>query len=577
MDISSMNIQYFAKDEYSNLVKPDIDGNDTLIYGNNRTGKTLTLNAILYNLLGAKETIDLSTGRGNQVGVEYSNGIRFYRGVPEAEYQDDSDHLTAEDGRAAFSSRLCEDLSQDIPKETLIKTHFLHTHVEQLPLNSLSADDRLSLIRTVVDRKSQDLLEKHQRAKAEIDQLVRDWELTLSELRDDYQDIDDELSSAESQLHKWRNLKEMVESGRLSEINVLLQGEDEIRDKLSAVYQEQEGLRKERRTLNKEKKQWERYHENEVVDVIATAVEDFVCPVCAGHVSSEKAENRAGQGYCPFCGQERTLHELKEDIRERIDLSNDRLDEIESRLEEISERMDELDTREEELKSEIPSVEELDSFTERRLRENSYEIEGIIEKAEEEIERNKRTVEKSTQKTTTLETRITEIQDSLEVLEESSSFSEARISELINDSQNHVEEFVREWEENYEKVADDLSLRIGISEDGEIVLPGNTADRTLDQDGDLSAAEVRLLNTSFVVTVNEFAQNAELTKWNTIVLDEPFTNLDDDGQRNLIEYIRDLPQQFIVTTSDANLQDEFPESLRLERNTIQTTFHQFNQ
>lgn len=576
MDIERLDIQHFAKEEYQNLVVPDIDGQDTLIYGNNRTGKTLTLNAILYNLLGSKETIDLATGRGNQVEIGYSDGITFYRGVPEAEFKDGSDHLTAEQAQSAFSGHLSEVLSRDITQNNLIKSHFLHSRIEQLPLNSLSASNRLALIRTVVNQDSQDRLEKHQRAEAEIEQLITDLKLKLSEIEEDRKDLKNEANSAKNQLQKWERLKEMAESGRLSQINQKLAEDESIRNELSNVYKEQEGLRKELRTLNKQKREWQRYHESEVIQVIANAVEDFVCPVCADHIPSEKAENRAGQGYCPFCGQERDLRELKEEIREQISVSTGQLEEIEEREDEISERQEELDTREKELKSGRPTIDELDSFTERRLRENDYEVEGLLEKAEEEYELNRETLEENSGEIEELDGIISNLRSSLETYEESIAIVEDSVEEIRRSSIDLIQQFVEAWKLNHEELTSELSLNIGVSEEGKIVIPGNTGDRTLDQDGDLSAAEVRLLNTSFAVTINEFATDSGLTHWKTLVLDEPFANLDETGQDDLLSFIDAKPQQFIVTSSDPDRKDRFPKSVKLERNNLQSTFQDFD-
>jgi predicted YcjX-like family ATPase len=55
--------------------------------GGSRTGKTLTFNALLYNLLGAQHTIDLATGQKNKVELGFTNETRYFRGNPRAEYE----------------------------------------------------------------------------------------------------------------------------------------------------------------------------------------------------------------------------------------------------------------------------------------------------------------------------------------------------------------------------------------------------------------------------------------------------------------------------------------------------------
>lgn len=575
MRVSGIQVEHFAKDEYSELNLRGIDGGDLLIQGGNRTGKTLSLNAILYNLLGSQSTIDLATGRGNQVELRYTNGVRFYRGVPEAEYEDESSHVTAGDAIQRFAEEICTTQSNRVPRRDIIRSHFLHSHTGRLPLLDLSSDELLSVVRSVVEPSIHSELEYHQRAESEITSIIEDLEVRKEELGNDLQDAQSEVTSASSELEKWERVLDLYQSGRLAEINEELATRQAIRSDLSQVYQEQEGLRKERRTLSKEESRWEEYHQKEVTEVISNAVVDFVCPVCEDHVRRERAENRIEQGYCPFCGEKKSISELKSEIREQIDVSNERLEEIQERKEEITDRLEELDEEEEGLKSELPNIDELDSFVERRLRENGYELDGIESRTKEEIEKNSETVEQGTEKVEVFETRLDELVDHIESLEDSAEVAADSISEIESESEELIDEFQRKWSENYSEVADELSLDVLLTNEGDVVLPGNTDDRVLSQEGDFSDAEIRLLNISFATTVNEFATESGITSWNTIVIDEPFTYLDEDSTECLIDYIRNSDQQFIVTSSGEGFESYFDKTTRLTRNTLQTTFQRF--
>lgn len=88
MKLNELHSREFAKDEYKGFEHTNIAGENLLIQGGNRTGKTLTFNAILYNLLGAQETIDLSTGRNNNVSLEFTDGVEFRRGKLGARFRD---------------------------------------------------------------------------------------------------------------------------------------------------------------------------------------------------------------------------------------------------------------------------------------------------------------------------------------------------------------------------------------------------------------------------------------------------------------------------------------------------------
>ncbi|ELZ78645.1 ATPase AAA [Haloferax larsenii JCM 13917] len=576
MKISDFDIGHFAKDEYGGIAESGIDGENFLISGQNRTGKTLSLNAILYNLLGSSYTIDLATGRGNKVELGFTDGSKFYRGVPEAVFDTGSDELTASNAKSRFKEHLCSEVSSDISVEDLIKCHFLHTHTNQLPLSTLSKEDRLALIRAVTDLDSQQDLEFHQRAKEQLSEEIGQLTSEASALETDLKDVRNERSSARNQLKKYEKLGDLIEEGKLKEINSKLAEEVSIREDLSEVFREQEGLRQEQRTLKKEKSRWQRYHSAEIVEVIADAVFDFVCPVCEERIDPEKAENRVRQGYCPFCGEKHSLTELKENIGKRIDVSNDRVDEILNRLDEIQERLEGLGEKEAELKSGIPEIEQVDRFVERKLRQNGYQIDGIESKTEEEIKKHRVAVEQAEQQVEQLENRIEVIDNRKRKLTQYRQQASEEIVKLSETSREDISSFESRWEDHYEEVADELSLNIRVSEDGDIVLPGNTGDRYYGEEGDLSDAETQLLNVSFAVTLNEFAREANLTDWNVIVLDEPFTSLDEDGQDSLLEFLNKQEKQFIVTSSDESYQSEFEKQVRLRRETIQATFVRFN-
>jgi hypothetical protein len=91
MRIDSLDIEEFAGGEHRGMTIESVSNDSQLLRGGSRTGKTLTFNAVLYNLLGAQNTVDLATGRQNKVELEFTNDSRFFRGNPEAEYEIDDE------------------------------------------------------------------------------------------------------------------------------------------------------------------------------------------------------------------------------------------------------------------------------------------------------------------------------------------------------------------------------------------------------------------------------------------------------------------------------------------------------
>lgn len=576
MRVNTVDIEQFAKDEYPGITLEKIGGENVLIGGENRSGKTLTFNAFLYNLLGSRHTIGLNTGRSNSVFLKFTDGSSFLRDSHQAEFSNGETEYESGDAKKEFAEWLCDEPTEEVSREDIIKTHFLHSHLDQLPLATLGDEQRISLIRAVVDESTQVDIETHERAQEYLNSLVKSKESDLERLEDDEKELRNELNSAKNEYEKYDNLLELLESGRLAELAQQLQEHEEVRERLSDLYTEKENLRQTKRSKKKLRDKWERYREQERQSVIASATNDFVCPVCEGRVLKDLAKSRMDRSRCPFCAVDHDLDELKESIDEKIDQSEGEVETLNEEIEEITERIGEIDEAIQELQEERPEVSDLDSFVERQLRQNDYQTTGLREEAEEELAKYKETIEKCEPQLEEIEERKDELETRIPAFEESLSAAEETISELEEESRDEdVEAFRERWEDYYQQMAGDIGLDIRISEEGDIIIPGNETERHYDQAGDLSDSEVRLLNISFAVTLNHYVRQKEHTEWNTIVMDEPFTNLDDNGTQELVEFTQSADIQFIMTTSDEELEDHYTVTGELTRQDIQTTLDRF--
>lgn len=576
MRVDTVDIEQFAKDEYPGITLEQTGGENVLIGGENRSGKTLTFNALLYNLLGSRHTIGLNTGRSNSVYLKFTDGSSFLRDSHQAEFSDGETEYESGDAKEEFAEWLCDEPTEEVSREDIIKSHFLHSHLDQLPLAILGDEQRISLIRAVVDETTQVDIETHKLAQEYLDNLVKSRKSDLKRLEDDKGTLRNELNSAKSEYEKYDNLLELLDLGRLDELAQQLQEHEEVRERLSDLYTEKENLRQTKRSKKKLRRKWERYRERERKSVIASATNDFVCPVCEDRISEDLAERRMDRSRCPFCAAERGLDELKQSIGTKIDQSEGEVETLNEEIEEITECINEIDVAIQELQEERPEVSDLDSFVERQLRQNDYQTTGLREEAEVELTKNEETIEKCEAQLEEIEETKAELEARIPTFEESLSVAEETISELEEASRSEdVEAFRERWEDYYQQMAGDIGLDIRISEEGDIIIPGNQTERHYDQAGDLSDSEVGLLNISFAVTLNHYVREQEHTGWNAIVMDEPFTNLDDDGTQELVEFTQSTDVQFIMTTSDEDLEDHYSVTGELTRQDIQTTLKRF--
>lgn len=152
MKISRLHIDQFAVEDYPTIAKDNVGGEDLFIKGENRSGKTLTVNALLYALYGPRATLGVQPGRRSDVQIQFDNDHVLYRGGGGRSY-DDGDETVEKDA--------AEDKIEGFfgPQE-LTELQFVHSETDKLPLSRLSGDELLTVIRRVVQTDLQTELEE---------------------------------------------------------------------------------------------------------------------------------------------------------------------------------------------------------------------------------------------------------------------------------------------------------------------------------------------------------------------------------------------------------------------------------
>lgn len=576
MRLDGIHARRFAKEEYGGFEHTNIDGDNLLIQGGNRTGKTLTFNAILYNLLGPRETIDLSTGRGNEVRLEFNNRISFQRGESGSHFVENGDEIDGEEARETLAARLVTSSSEEIDRSEVIKNHFIHSHIRRMPLGRLNKEDRLAHIRTVVDRETQEEIEDSESKIENIEESLSENKESLRRRKEDRNELTQAISSAENQLEKYQQLQSLIDSGELQEIIDLLQENTELKSKLSELSREEEFLRQKKRSKQKERSKWERYRESERNSLIAEAVNDFVCPACADRVEPELAETRLSRSRCPFCAVEDRADQLETDVEDKISRSEEELEELSEELADIEARLDEIADEIEDVREAQPELEDINGPIETVIRQNEYDYDAIVEEVEEEIERYTSAIEGGEDNRLETVEQIEKLEETIENQEEELENERDRLQRLRQESlEAEVNRFAEDWDDTFQSIAGDIALDIQITEGGEVEIPGQEDIRYYDRAGDLSDAEVTFLNISFSVTYSRFARDSGITPWSTIVIDEPFANLDEQATESLLDYMEQSEEQYICTSSNEALLERFPKSGKLTRQSIQSSLTRF--
>jgi DNA repair exonuclease SbcCD ATPase subunit len=568
MRINSLEIEEFASGEHRGKEIESVSTDSLLLRGGSRTGKTLTFNALLYNLLGAQHTIDLATGQKNKVELGFTNETRYFRGNPRAEYE--------KNGETLHGSKASKTFSEDLGDTNLLKSLFVHSHIGKMPLDKLNRGERTKLIRSVTNQELERRISRLEDAEEQLNELVIETEDTKRRLSEEDSDLDRQIRDLESQKKKYERLESQIKSGELAELSQRLREDEKVENQLDDLFKEKEGLRKRLRKLHRKKRKQENY-ESEVNDIIAEAVNDFVCPTCDRRITTEKAKNRIQRGYCPYCGRKHSLSGLKKRLSRKIEESDDLLDELKDEIDELKDKRDDVSDQIDELKQGRPELEELDGFTKRRLDDYDHDIQQVRDHVQEELESISNSLEELRSDRESLDEKVERINRKSEAYSEALNHASELVDELEEESfKSGIQEFSEAWEEAYNQMNSNLQLGISISEEGRIQFPGRNNLREYDRGGNLSGSELHLLNISFVCTLSQFATESDVTEWDTIVLDEPFSNLQEEENRKAaLEYILSLDKQTIVTTSNKSIGPRFDQVEILEREALQTKIGDF--
>lgn len=568
MKISRLHVNEFSIEESPTINRDNIGGEDTVFFGGNRSGKTLTFNAILYALYGRDATFGVPPGRGADTTIYFDSGDIIQRSDTHTYHRDDEElHPNA--------------VYEYVGPEHIVKLQFLHSNVNNQPISKLDGQELLRVIRSALNNDIQTELHYHTIAKAHLQHCIemvrrgRGEKPSLSSLEDEQKSIN--LNEMQNRLEKIEHLWSLFESGEIVSICDRLQQNDEISTQLRDLTKRRRRLRDELRQTRRELRETRRYTDK-VNDIIIDAMEELPCPVCDSLVSETTADSRLTRGDCPHCGQSRSISDLKSDIRERVDQADESIEPLEEEIEKLESEISEIDDKIDELRDAEPELKEVDSLVEKALENADYDIDTARKETKKWREEYKADIEADRERLQEIEERIEERKLEISEFQESVEAAETALDELSEKSfEEEIESFQNRWSENYQMLAPELSADIEINREGEVRIPGPELDgpRTYDQ---LSSGERRLLNISFAFTLAQLANEETENHWEVLVMDEPLTNVEGDIKETVVASLLDSEVQCIFTTSNEQIKSLFhPRNVKdLDRIELEpTTLEQF--
>ncbi|EJN60464.1 ATPase AAA [Halogranum rubrum] len=563
MKINKLHVEKFATEDYPKVKKDDVGGEDLLLEGGNRSGKTLTVNALLYALYGPRATLGVAPGRTSTVQVEFDNGHSLERGSGGRSYTVENQPFEKNEAD--------EQISEYLGDEDLVTLQFVHSETDKLPLARLSSSELITRIRRISGGEIQDEIEEYRQEREELKHEIEQTERT--ELKPLQRELDEiNLGQYERRLEKIEKLQSLIDSGRIETIKQRLLDNEEINEELDSFYNRKRTIEQDLRKKNRKLREQRRYTKK-VNSLIVEAIEELTCPVCDQVVEEDLAKRRLQRGQCPHCGRDRSLEELKTSLRDKIESAGSNIEELESTVSDLKQEKEEIESKIDSLQSSIPDLSDLNDLTKHTLEDNDYDISAVAERTEEELKKHRQEVNRLSSKQQQFEEDVEQIRASLAELEE----SEAHVSKKIDDLEeksfrNTISEFQERWSSNYQELAEELGQEIHIEPDGTIQVPGNEGPREYNQ---LSTGETRLLNIAFAHSITE--AQIESRGLNVVVLDEPFANLEPEKRESALSFIQNSECQYIITTSNEAVHKHFsPGQIKsLSTMTIQMTWDDF--
>lgn len=566
--INNIHISDFGTDEYPEF-NSSPGGDSVFIHGTNNTGKSTTLDGIIYSIFGYR-FIERKANPIDETEITLSDGDtvlsieRKYNQKDQLKVNELNGDLQEFSGRKEVWDELSTHLN--LPADyrearLLVKALFLPQRVEDAPLRSFSGKELRSVILSFsTGVEANERINELEEAIAHHEKEIEKLGFRKNNIKNEIKDERNVIQRNKNHLENLSEFLSICRSGDISDLKELLEKKEEIKAKIDRLYSERtktyDELIKTRRKIG----DLQRYHDKEVVESAKQTLSVLTCPVCADSVDLDKVESRKRVSKCPFCGKEEYSGELFETLSERIELADDRIKELRESATDLEEKKDKLDEEIEQIKKKNSQLKNINPIVLRALdeSENDDQLEDIFEEYKQEyyqlenkLEEKRDNIESKKEALDDIRTQIDEHESKKEEIKE----KRDRIDEEFH--QECLKQFNKILDSIYKQLIDPLDHEL-YYEDGDLLLDTGNAVKDCMNKHALGFSQRRLVDISLWLTFHRMNREDEITALNFALVDDIYENIDNTQiprKDNLMDSLREFKNnmQLVTCSIDSDL------------------------
>lgn len=559
--IERIRINKFHAYEYKGIIK-EIKGKSLFVYGTNNTGKSTSLDAIIYSIFGL-DFIDRNLTIADTEVVLKNNEIeliinRKYKSIPRMIIrQKTGETPEIVDGDNDVYKNLIKYLN--IPEST--------SHAKKLIYAlTIPQSDNESLLRKYPKKDLDLIISSYSSGLAPINRIreiendieiknkeIEKIKLKKLEIEQEIKEYENEIRRNEHHLSDEKHFIQQYESGELFKTIEILKVNKDISTQLSALTAKRTGYYDKKYKLYSEITKNKQFYKKELIDAIKETLSVLVCPVCEDELDTSKIEKRKERGTCPFCGSNHNPENIYKTIEDQINFSNEKLIDLEKEAKNVAKNIKEIEKLIVELNNKI-SISKT-NFILTRIKNLSREV--VTEKYEE-VKENKIKYENSLieiqKKNSENKIYIENLDD--EILKNSeyiTKLEEESTDLKINKTKEGIKKFNEELNKIYSQLITPHEYRLEF--DGKLYLYKNSIKKDCSDKNALGYSERKLIDFALWITFIKLNNNLNLK---FALSDDIFENIDNQEIKwkdNLLSILNNIKNesQIVLFSIDKNL------------------------